>query len=73
MGKALQVKKSANQFHERLDAMPKGDLERMHAKARLARAEFNAQLIARAVRVLRNLVRMRILRPIKRAFGTANP
>lgn len=54
----------------RVDAVLMSDIERLRAKAALARAEHLADLMARAAEGLKKLVRAGIVRPIKRALAT---
>lgn len=56
----------------RLDAMLMSDIERLRAKAALARAEYLADLMARAAEGVKKLVRagIGIVRPIKRTLAT---
>lgn len=58
-------------LYERLDAMPMSELERVRAKARLARAEHVAELVVRAAGAASKLVRAVFLRPIRRARAPA--
>jgi hypothetical protein len=55
-------------FESRLDGMPMSEIGRLRAKAHLARAEAQAELIARAARGVMKLLRLVIVRPLKHAF-----
>lgn len=62
--------KLAFDLYERLDAMSMSDIERLRAKAALERAEYIADLMARAAEAVKKLVRAGIVRPIRRALAT---
>lgn len=54
-------------FDARLDGIPMSEIERLRAKAHLARAEAQAELIARAAKGVMKLLRLLIVHPLKRA------
>lgn len=54
-------------FESRLDGIPMSEIDRLRAKAHLARAEAQAELIARAARGVMKLLRLVIVHPLKRA------
>lgn len=57
---------SAVDLYERLDAMPMSEIERIRAKAHLARAEYVAEASARLAAGVRKRVRSWIVRPLER-------
>jgi hypothetical protein len=71
----MPEKRTANKpvidFYARLDAIPMRELDRLHAKAQLERTEYVAELTVRVANAVRRLLRVRILRPICRAFGAS--
>lgn len=69
MRKADQRGRSAVNLYERLGAVTIDERARLHAKARLARAEYVAGLIDRAASAFGRLMRARIVRPIGRLLG----
>jgi len=71
MRENLPEPKLAIDLYERLDAMSMSDIERLHANAALERAEYVADLMARAAEGVKKLVRAGRDRPIKRALVTA--
>lgn len=68
MPEASQEKESILNLYERLDATSMDEFARVRAKADLARAEFVVELVARAASALGDLVRARIVRPIRRVL-----
>jgi hypothetical protein len=70
MRENLPEAKLAIDLYERLDAMSMSDIERLRAKAALERAEYLADVMARAVEGVKKLVSAGIVRPIKRALAT---
>jgi hypothetical protein len=63
--------RSAVDLYERLGAIPISEVERIRAKAHLARAEHIAEIFARAVAGVKRLARFWIVRPLKRVLGAA--
>lgn len=51
----------------RLDGIPMSEIDRLRAEARLARAEAQAELVARAARGVMKLLQLLIVRPLTRA------
>jgi hypothetical protein len=70
MREARKRTRSAVDLYERLDRIPMSELDRLRAKAQLARAEKVAELTASAWIAARQLVRALIVRPVRRALAT---
>lgn len=73
MRETSKPNRSAVDLHARLDAMPVSELARVRAKAQLERAEYVAELVARAVSAARALLREAIVRPIRLALARIHP
>lgn len=69
MRKAMQQDRSSVDLYARLDAVSMDEQARRHAKAQLARAEYVAELIARAASAFGRLMRVWIVQPVGRWFG----
>jgi hypothetical protein len=54
----------------RPDGIPMSEIGRLRAQAHLARADSQAELVARAARGVMKLLRLLIVRPLKRACET---
>jgi len=61
--------RSAVDLYERLDAMHMSELERLRAKAHLARAEYVSEAVARLAAGVKKRVRSWLVRPLKRVLG----
>lgn len=71
MRKKMRDAKSTVDLFERIDAIPIRELERIRAKAHLARTEYVAEALARLAAGVKKRVRSRIVRPLKRVLGAA--
>jgi hypothetical protein len=69
MNEKLPEPRLAVDLFERLDAMSMSEVERLRAKAALARAEHLADVMACAAGSVKKLVRAVITGPIKRALA----
>lgn len=71
MSEKLRKSRPAVDLYERLGAIPISEVERIRAKAHLARAEHVAEILVRAVGGVKKLARSWIVRPLKRVLGAA--
>ena len=69
MRKNMRETRSTVDLFERIHAMPMSELERIRAKAHLARAEYVVDALARLAAGVKNRVRSGIVRPLKRVLG----